>query len=187
MVATYFLWAWTTPTGLAQVLTVASIVPLVMAVFRLHALVDRGIGRSRRNWCCVTAHCSCASPLSGPSSCSASTWAEPDSTAGGPVHRHAHRSPAGDSCAPPSPPWCAPAPQTNSPLCSAPPPADAVARGLGRSYGDAAQNADGTVVDCADLTPGFRVDAAAGTVTASAGTSLDTLLRHLLPRGFFLR
>lgn len=62
----------------------------------------------------------------------------------------------------------------------------AVARGLGRSYGDAAQNADGTVVDCADLTPGFRVDAAAGTVTASAGTSLDTLLRHLLPRGFFL-
>lgn len=44
MVATYFLWAWTTPTGLAQVLTVASIVPLVMAVFRLHALVDRGIG-----------------------------------------------------------------------------------------------------------------------------------------------
>jgi len=62
----------------------------------------------------------------------------------------------------------------------------AVARGLGRCYGDAAQNAGGLVVDCADLNPGFRLDADAGTVTAAAGTSLDALLRHLLPRGFFL-
>ncbi|PRY01596.1 FAD-binding oxidoreductase [Allonocardiopsis opalescens] len=60
-----------------------------------------------------------------------------------------------------------------------------IARGLGRSYGDAAQCAGGLVLDCADLDPGFRVDAAAGTVTASAGTSLDTLLRELVPRGWF--
>ncbi|WP_179646891.1 FAD-binding protein [Spinactinospora alkalitolerans] len=62
----------------------------------------------------------------------------------------------------------------------------AIARGLGRSYGDAAQCAGGLVIDCADLDPGFRLDAAGGTVTASAGTGMDGLMRQLVPRGHFV-
>ncbi|MDS1272200.1 FAD-binding oxidoreductase [Lipingzhangella sp. LS1_29] len=61
-----------------------------------------------------------------------------------------------------------------------------VARGLGRAYGDAAQCAGGQVLDTADITPGLRIDADAGTVTAAAGTSLAELVRSLVPRGFFL-
>ncbi|MBX9390850.1 FAD-binding protein [Streptomonospora nanhaiensis] len=60
-----------------------------------------------------------------------------------------------------------------------------VARGLGRSYGDAAQCAGGVVLDCAHLAPGHRLDPAAGTVTASAGTSLADLIAALLPHGYF--
>ncbi|MUL40003.1 FAD-binding oxidoreductase [Streptomonospora sp. PA3] len=62
----------------------------------------------------------------------------------------------------------------------------AIARGLGRSYGDAAQCAGGAVLDCADLAPGYRLDPGRALVTASAGTSLAELMAHLLPRGFFL-
>ncbi|GAB3453464.1 FAD-binding oxidoreductase [Streptomonospora sediminis] len=62
----------------------------------------------------------------------------------------------------------------------------AIARGLGRSYGDAAQCAGGTVLDCADLAPGFRLDPGRPAVTAAAGTSLAELAAHLLPRGFYL-
>ncbi|TDQ52008.1 FAD-binding oxidoreductase [Actinorugispora endophytica] len=61
-----------------------------------------------------------------------------------------------------------------------------IARGLGRSYGDAAQCAGGLVADCAELEPGHRLDTASGTVTASAGTSLDRLTRYLVPRGYFV-
>ncbi|MFC3994970.1 FAD-binding protein [Nocardiopsis sediminis] len=62
----------------------------------------------------------------------------------------------------------------------------AIARGLGRSYGDAAQCAGGLVLDCTGLAPGIRLDRAAGTVTASAGTALSDLMAHLLPRGRFV-
>ncbi|RNL84628.1 FAD-binding oxidoreductase [Halostreptopolyspora alba] len=62
----------------------------------------------------------------------------------------------------------------------------AIARGLGRSYGDAAQSAGGLVLDCADLAPGFRIDPATATVTASAGTSLAALTRRLLAHGYFV-
>ncbi|MBB6170195.1 decaprenylphospho-beta-D-ribofuranose 2-oxidase [Nocardiopsis mwathae] len=61
-----------------------------------------------------------------------------------------------------------------------------IARGLGRSYGDAAQSAGGLVLDCSALAPGVRLDRAAGTVTASAGTSLADLMEHLLARGRFV-
>lgn len=60
-----------------------------------------------------------------------------------------------------------------------------IARGLGRSYGDAAQCAGGHVVSCFGLDPGIRLHPADGAVTASAGTSFDELLRYLLPRGYF--
>jgi decaprenylphospho-beta-D-ribofuranose 2-oxidase len=59
-----------------------------------------------------------------------------------------------------------------------------LARGLGGTYGDGAQNAGGTVLDLSAL-DGIELDAATGTVTAGAGTSLDRLIRTVLPRGWF--
>ena len=70
-------------------------------------------------------------------------------------------------------------------VLAAPPARGVIARGLGRCYGDAAQNAGGTVVETAFL-DAIDIDAATGTVTASAGTSLDALMRVLVPRGFFV-
>jgi decaprenylphospho-beta-D-ribofuranose 2-oxidase len=58
-------------------------------------------------------------------------------------------------------------------------------RGLGRSYGDAAQNAGGRVVDTT-LLDAIDLDPATGLCTAQAGTSIDTLIRVLIPRGFFV-
>jgi decaprenylphospho-beta-D-ribofuranose 2-oxidase len=64
-------------------------------------------------------------------------------------------------------------------------PRGLIARGLGRSYGDAAQNAGGRVVDTTGVTR-IEIDNLAATVTASAGTSLDDLMRILVPRGYFV-
>lgn len=61
-----------------------------------------------------------------------------------------------------------------------------IARGLGRSYGDAAQCAGGTVIDAVTGGAGFRVDAALGTVTAMGGASLDDILRTIVPAGWFV-
>jgi decaprenylphospho-beta-D-ribofuranose 2-oxidase len=59
-----------------------------------------------------------------------------------------------------------------------------VARGLGRSYGDAAQNAGGDVLSSANLDAVLDLDVEKGTVTVESGVSLDTLLRVLLPMGW---
>ena len=67
-----------------------------------------------------------------------------------------------------------------------PGPRGTLARGLGRSYGDAAQNAGGTVLDATAHDELIDIDPEAGTVRVDAGVSLDRLLRRLVPLGFFV-
>ncbi len=62
----------------------------------------------------------------------------------------------------------------------------AVARGLGRSYGDAAQNGGGVVFDATTYAAVRAFDGATGLVTVDAGMSLDNLLRAFVPLGWFV-
>ncbi|MEK7426925.1 MAG: FAD-binding oxidoreductase, partial [Actinomycetota bacterium] len=62
----------------------------------------------------------------------------------------------------------------------------ALVRGLGRSYGDAAQNGGGTVLRLLGSATDAVLDRAAATITVSAGANLDELLRVIVPRGFFV-
>ena len=66
-----------------------------------------------------------------------------------------------------------------------PGPRGVLARGLGRSYGDAAQNAGGRVLLMEGLARIHHVDLASGVVTADAGVSIEALTRALLPHGLF--
>ena len=61
-----------------------------------------------------------------------------------------------------------------------------LARGLGRSYGDAAQNAGGRVVSMCGLDAVRDVDIEGGVATVDAGISVDALTRLLLPLGLFV-
>jgi decaprenylphospho-beta-D-ribofuranose 2-oxidase len=63
-----------------------------------------------------------------------------------------------------------------------------VPRGLGRSYGDAAQNAGGTALDLTKMNRILSLDAASEppTVTVQAGVSIDVLMRALLPFGLWV-
>ncbi|MEV8528101.1 FAD-binding oxidoreductase [Streptomyces sp. NPDC052000] len=61
-----------------------------------------------------------------------------------------------------------------------------IARGLGRAYGDAAQNAGGAVLDMTGLDRIRTIDAEAGVVTCDAGVSLHRLMEVLLPLGWFV-
>ena len=61
-----------------------------------------------------------------------------------------------------------------------------IARGLGRSYGDAATNREaGVVDDDRPETGSWRFDETTGTLTAEAGVSYADLVDVLLPRGWF--
>src|SRR5450756_59847 len=61
-----------------------------------------------------------------------------------------------------------------------------LARGLGRSYGDAAQNGGGVVVDMTPRNRVLSVDTGAALVEVEAGISLDHLMRIVLPMGLFV-
>ncbi len=65
-------------------------------------------------------------------------------------------------------------------------PRGALVRGLGRSYGDAAQNAGGLVLRLLGAAHQAVLDAQRGTVTVPAGVSIDDLLRVIVPRGYFV-
>jgi decaprenylphospho-beta-D-ribofuranose 2-oxidase len=65
-------------------------------------------------------------------------------------------------------------------------PRGLVARGLGRAYGDAAQNAGGVVLDMTGRDRVLDVDPDAGVVVVEAGVSLDRLMREMLPLGWFV-
>lgn len=59
-----------------------------------------------------------------------------------------------------------------------------LARGCGRSYGDAAMNRDGGVVLTERLDRVLAFDPATGVVACEAGVTIAALLREFLPRGF---
>lgn len=61
-----------------------------------------------------------------------------------------------------------------------------VARGLGRSYGDVAQNAGGVVVDMRGLDVIRTIDPSTATVDVDAGVSLDALMKAALPFGLWI-
>ena len=61
-----------------------------------------------------------------------------------------------------------------------------IPRGLGRAYGDAAQNAGGAVLDMTGVDRIHAIDADGGTVLCDAGVSLQRLTEVLLPLGWFV-
>jgi decaprenylphospho-beta-D-ribofuranose 2-oxidase len=67
-------------------------------------------------------------------------------------------------------------------LVASAPPGGILARGAGRSYGDAAQNAGGVVLDPVTV-PGIEIDAAGPSLRASAATTFTELLARTVPLG----
>ena len=61
-----------------------------------------------------------------------------------------------------------------------------VARGLGRSYGDNAQNSGGLVIDLSGLDRIHSIDAESGIAVMQPGVSLDQLMRAALPHGLWV-
>jgi decaprenylphospho-beta-D-ribofuranose 2-oxidase len=69
---------------------------------------------------------------------------------------------------------------------TAPPSRGVLARGLGRGYGDAAQNSGGTVLDGTALISPISVDVDAAIARVGGGVSLDELMRRLVPLGLWV-
>lgn len=65
-------------------------------------------------------------------------------------------------------------------------PDGVIARGLGRSYGDPAQNAGGLVIDGPSRSGIHSIDLQTGVARIVSGTSLDDLMRWLVPLGWFV-
>lgn len=65
-------------------------------------------------------------------------------------------------------------------------PRGVIARGLGRSYGDPAQNAGGVVIDMTSRAAVHDFDIPNATITVDAGISLADLADRIIPFGFFL-
>ncbi|HTA20157.1 MAG TPA: FAD-binding oxidoreductase, partial [Polyangia bacterium] len=63
--------------------------------------------------------------------------------------------------------------------------AGTIARGLGRSYGDAALNGGGQVLGLRRVDRYLAFDAEAGVLTCEAGASLEQIIRDFAPRGWF--
>lgn len=64
-------------------------------------------------------------------------------------------------------------------------PRGVLVRGLGRSYGDAAQSGGARILDLQAMND-IRYDADAHVATVGAGASLDAIMRVLLPQGAFV-
>ena len=58
--------------------------------------------------------------------------------------------------------------------------------GLRRSYGDSVLNSDGRIISMAGLDRFMSLDTATGTLRAQAGVTLGTIMRRVVPHGFFL-
>lgn len=64
-------------------------------------------------------------------------------------------------------------------------PAGSIARGLGRSYGDCAINANGQVLGTHRMDRLLAFDDATGTLLCEAGASLESIIAVFAPRGWF--
>ena len=64
--------------------------------------------------------------------------------------------------------------------------AGVIARGLGRSYNNAAQNSGGLVISTSGMRDVLSFDPASGVVCCEAGVSLEQLMTDLLPAGWFV-
>jgi decaprenylphospho-beta-D-ribofuranose 2-oxidase len=64
-------------------------------------------------------------------------------------------------------------------------PGGAISRGMGRSYGDAAQLANGVVIDTTRL-KGISLDSHTGSVTTGAGVTIGELLERVVPAGWMV-
>ena len=61
-----------------------------------------------------------------------------------------------------------------------------IARGMGRSYGDPAQNAGGLVIDMQPLNKIHSIDPESGIVDVDGGVTLDQLMKAALPYGLWV-
>jgi decaprenylphospho-beta-D-ribofuranose 2-oxidase len=61
-----------------------------------------------------------------------------------------------------------------------------VARGMGRSYGDAAQCSGGLTLDVTSLDRIGEVDEATGTIAVEGGANLHELMKRIVPAGWFV-